>query len=172
MEYGERVKHFRELRGLSGRELAALVDLDPSQINKIEHDKTDPSLASLEKICWALNITMAQFFDVDDNLKLLPPELKAFLTKKENHGLLREMQGMKKKGHSNEAIIEWLRSMTRAVEETIERYGLGIGEGKGVWVDEKHLPIEHRGKYTEEEKRLILEMGIREMGKLSHKNRD
>ena len=38
------------------------IGLVPSQINKIEHGVTKPSIDSLERICSALNVTLSDFF--------------------------------------------------------------------------------------------------------------
>jgi len=65
LNLGQRVRYFRRLAWLSGRALAQEVGLDPSQITKIETNVTKPSLDSLERICTAVGITLADFFNFD-----------------------------------------------------------------------------------------------------------
>lgn len=62
MNYGERLKYFRELKGLSGKALAERAGLVPSQVSKIESNITKPSLDSLSRLCDELGITLADFF--------------------------------------------------------------------------------------------------------------
>jgi len=73
MDIGKRIRLFREGVGLSGRALK--VGLDPSQINKIEHNVNKPSLEALERICTALGLTLGEFF-ADGQAPELPPEVR------------------------------------------------------------------------------------------------
>ena len=87
MNIGERIKHFRELSGMSGKKLAEKVGLDSSQIYKIESNVSKPSLESLEKICNELNIPLSEFFSEEKSemplhiqrlllaVRDLPPEM-------------------------------------------------------------------------------------------------
>lgn len=67
MEYGERVKELRSSQQLSARQLALKSKLDPSQISKIESGVSKPSLDALERICDTINISLADFFNVQKN---------------------------------------------------------------------------------------------------------
>lgn len=75
MDIGKRIRLIREGVGLSGRALALKVGLDPSQINKIEHNVNKPSLEALERICDTLGISMGEFF-ADGQAPELPPEVR------------------------------------------------------------------------------------------------
>lgn len=79
MNIGARIKHFRQLTGLTGKALARMVNLDPSQIYKIESNTTKPSIDSLERICSALGITLAEFFA--EEAPDMPPELRQVINK-------------------------------------------------------------------------------------------
>ncbi len=93
MDYGKRVKYFRDVAGISANALAKEVCLDPTTIYKIEANDAKPSLGSLERICEALGITLADFFaeenpEVDPELrrlletaKKLSPEQREYLHK-------------------------------------------------------------------------------------------
>ncbi|WP_449240558.1 helix-turn-helix domain-containing protein [Desulfoscipio gibsoniae] len=81
MDIGKRIKSIREDLGLSGRALALKVGLDPSQINKIEHNINKPSLEALERICDALGVTIAEFFTEPHEQETLPPEARRIIDK-------------------------------------------------------------------------------------------
>ncbi|WP_371364566.1 hypothetical protein SRRS_52290 [Sporomusa rhizae] len=77
MNIGERLRFLREQSGISGKALAEKIGLVPSQINKIEHNVTKPSIDSLERICTALGIPLSEFFAVEKTE--IEPELQRFL---------------------------------------------------------------------------------------------
>lgn len=77
LDYGQRIKYFRDVAGISANALAKNVCLDPTTIYKIEANDSKPSLGSLERICDALGISLADFF-AEDRLDL-EPELRRLL---------------------------------------------------------------------------------------------
>lgn len=74
---GDKIKMLREEAGISGRKLATMTALDPSQISKIESGISKPSLDALDRICKALNISLAEFFNADSDET--SPELRQLL---------------------------------------------------------------------------------------------
>jgi len=78
LDYGRRIKYFRDAAGISASDLAKQVCLDPTTIYKIEANDSKPSLGSLERICAALGISLSQFF-ADENHEL-QPELQRLLS--------------------------------------------------------------------------------------------
>ena len=68
MEIGERIKKIREARGLSQKEIAAIIKMDQSQYSKLEKDKTDPSVSTLAKVANALGAQLSELF-ADDLMK-------------------------------------------------------------------------------------------------------
>lgn len=90
IDIGNRIKLLREAANISGRSLAKMTGLDPSQISKIERGNSKPSLDALERICHALNITLSEFFSYDpDSLshnesRLLVKEDKHYASKMNN----------------------------------------------------------------------------------------
>lgn len=87
VDYGKRIRELRSQRDITGAELARRVGLDSSQISKIENGASKPSLDALERICEALNLTLAEFFSgqqdtsvttraahLADGVEELPPE--------------------------------------------------------------------------------------------------
>ncbi|EAY24073.1 helix-turn-helix domain-containing protein [Microscilla marina] len=69
MEIGDKIKKVREAKKLSQKEVALTLNMDQSQYSKIEKGKTDPTTATLEKICKALNIEVAELFVSDQLFK-------------------------------------------------------------------------------------------------------
>ncbi len=65
MVEGQRIKIYREKRGLSLRKLAGMSDISPSMLSQIESGKVDPSLSTLRKIAISLDVPL--FFLVLDS---------------------------------------------------------------------------------------------------------
>jgi len=72
---GARLRYYRELKGLSQRELAKRADVTNSSISLIEQGRVSPSIASLKKVLSGLPMSLAQFFSSD-----LPEVNKFFFT--------------------------------------------------------------------------------------------
>ena len=62
IDIGDRIKRRRVKLGLTQEELAARTELSKGFISQLERNLTSPSIATLEDICRALGITMAEFF--------------------------------------------------------------------------------------------------------------
>ncbi|ODA41614.1 helix-turn-helix transcriptional regulator [Desulfosporosinus sp. BG] len=77
MNYGQRIKYFRTTVGISANALAKKIRLDPTTIYKIEANDSKPSLGSLESICAALDISLAEFFTEEE--QVLGPEIQRLL---------------------------------------------------------------------------------------------
>lgn len=56
MRYGKAIRICRAAKGLSQKELASRAGIGSSHISLIEAGKRSPSLATVEKICKALNV--------------------------------------------------------------------------------------------------------------------
>lgn len=65
---GQRVRHWRELRGLKQDELADLAKMDNSRLCRIELGKTKARAEEVERIAEALGLTMPEFYggDIED----------------------------------------------------------------------------------------------------------
>ncbi len=59
---GDQIKKMREYRELSQKEVAFVADMDRGQYSRIETNKVEPSLSSLEKIAKALKVNVEDFF--------------------------------------------------------------------------------------------------------------
>lgn len=67
-DVGARLKHVRQLQGLSQRELAKRVGVTNSTISLIEQNRVSPSVGSLKKLLDGLSISLADFFTSNEEL--------------------------------------------------------------------------------------------------------
>lgn len=70
MTLGEKIRKLREERGLSQKEVAVTIDLNRSQYSRIETDKSEAIVSTLEKIARALGVKTAYFFGEDAPLEV------------------------------------------------------------------------------------------------------
>ena len=60
---GKVIRRLRDRTGLSVRGLASKSGFSPSFISQVELGQASPSIASLEKIASALDVTLGEFFE-------------------------------------------------------------------------------------------------------------
>lgn len=65
-QIGQRMRQLREERGLSLRALAERAGVSASTLSQIEAAQASPSIATLEKICEALQLHITALFDEPD----------------------------------------------------------------------------------------------------------
>jgi len=63
MNIGEKIREIREAKGLSQKEVALTLVMNPSQYSKIENGKVDPQFSSIERIANALGVDIADIFN-------------------------------------------------------------------------------------------------------------
>lgn len=66
MNVGERIKFFREKKGITVNKLATISGVSQSFLREIELGNKQPTVEYLEYICYGLGITLREFFDVND----------------------------------------------------------------------------------------------------------
>ncbi len=66
MDVGSRIRFFREKRNISVNKLAYLSGVSQSYLRDIELGKKQPTVDYLEYICYGLNISLKEFFDVEN----------------------------------------------------------------------------------------------------------
>ena len=66
MSIGSAIHEIRKARGLTMKDLSMMVDVTPSLISQIEHDKANPSINTLVAIAHSLNVDVAEFFRKED----------------------------------------------------------------------------------------------------------
>lgn len=101
MEVGSRLAQLRENRKLSKNKLAKLSGVAQTYVGSIESGEKQPTIQILEKLCAALEISLAQFFSEDNAGESVIPshihemvELASSLTPRQLHlvtELLREL---------------------------------------------------------------------------------
>lgn len=91
MNIGERITYFREQKGYSVNKLANLSGVSQSYLRDIELENKNPTVAFLRIVCYALNISLQDFFSeestntISDNpliqkiYKLNPEQQEALL---------------------------------------------------------------------------------------------
>lgn len=68
MNIGDRIKHFRKIRGYTQQQLADLAQISRSYLADVEKSRYNPSLETLDKLMGALNISRNQFFHDGEDL--------------------------------------------------------------------------------------------------------
>lgn len=66
MNVGERIKYLREQKNITVNKLANLAGVSQSYLREIELGNKQPTVEYLEYICWALNISLKEFFSEND----------------------------------------------------------------------------------------------------------
>ena len=67
MDVGKRIVELREKKKISTNKLANLAGISQSYLRDIEMNKKNPTVEMLSYICFALNISMQEFFSENDN---------------------------------------------------------------------------------------------------------
>lgn len=62
LKIGQRIKELREQANMSQKDLSYAADLDRSYIASIENGQRNVSIVNIEKIAFALNVTLKEFF--------------------------------------------------------------------------------------------------------------
>lgn len=81
MNIGEKIKKVREGKGLSQKEVALTLAMNPSQYSKIESGKVDPQFSSIERIANALGVDIADIFNSDKNFTTIDSLNKSVVEK-------------------------------------------------------------------------------------------
>ena len=67
LNFGERLAKLRMIKGVSAREMSLALGQNESYINKIENAKSHASMTTFFEICFYLEITPEEFFEIDNN---------------------------------------------------------------------------------------------------------
>jgi transcriptional regulator with XRE-family HTH domain len=65
IKIGNRVRQLRQGKGISQEELALIAGLNESFIGQIERGKKNATVKTIEKICFALDVTLHEFFSFE-----------------------------------------------------------------------------------------------------------
>ncbi|MFN0048811.1 MAG: helix-turn-helix domain-containing protein [Cytophagales bacterium] len=66
IKIGLRIKELREKKEMSQKDLSYSADLDRSYIASVENGQRNVSIVNIEKIAFALNVTIKEFFNDND----------------------------------------------------------------------------------------------------------
>ncbi len=80
-KFGAKVKHYRELAGLTQEQLAEKCDCSAQTISGTETGYSFPSSKTLFNIAFALNIPLVYLFNFDDNKKISKNEFSTTLNR-------------------------------------------------------------------------------------------
>jgi len=75
LDVSERIRFFREQKGITVNKLATLAGISQSFLREIELGNKKPTVETVSLICDALNITVKDFFDDGVQSALLDDEL-------------------------------------------------------------------------------------------------
>ncbi|MBA3706140.1 MAG: helix-turn-helix domain-containing protein [Bacteroidetes bacterium] len=81
MNIGDNIKRIRTAKSLSQKEVITVANLDAAQYSRIENGKTDPSVATLERISKALGVSLADLFASTEELKEINSYDKSIMEK-------------------------------------------------------------------------------------------
>ncbi|MBR2903541.1 MAG: helix-turn-helix transcriptional regulator [Clostridia bacterium] len=80
MNVNERIHQLRQERGWSVNNLAMESGMTQSTLNSLLSRNTPPKIETLQSICTAFKITLAQFFMEDEQTELIADDEKKLLT--------------------------------------------------------------------------------------------
>lgn len=75
MNISARIKFFREQKGYTVNRLANIAGISQSYLRSVELGQKNPTVETLSEICWALDISLKDFFDDDTLASLQKDEL-------------------------------------------------------------------------------------------------
>ena len=82
MNIGDNIRKIRIAKKLSQKEVILNAGLDTAQYSRIENNRTEPSLTTLEKITKALGVSFSELFAIsEDNLYLKDADIKTVIGK-------------------------------------------------------------------------------------------
>ena len=75
MDISARIKFFRKQKGYTVNRLANIAGISQSYLRSVELGQKNPTVETLSEICWALDISLKDFFDDDTLASLQKDEL-------------------------------------------------------------------------------------------------
>jgi transcriptional regulator with XRE-family HTH domain len=81
MNIGDNIKRIRIAKNLSQKEVTINAKLDTAQYSRIENGKTDPSVATLDRIAKALGVSLSDLFASTEELKDINSHDKSIMEK-------------------------------------------------------------------------------------------
>ncbi len=69
---GLRIRELRLLNGMSQLQLALSAEITPAYLSQLERDEKSPTVKCLSGICNGLHLSLNEFFDTKNDIKLKP----------------------------------------------------------------------------------------------------
>lgn len=79
MEIGERLFYWRDQKGISVYSLSKTSGVSEGHIRSLESGQKQPTIKTLQALTDALNISLAEFFNTDNNLTYLSKNEKELI---------------------------------------------------------------------------------------------
>lgn len=76
MELGEKLKYFRESKKMSIYRLALEADISQGHLSDLENGRSQPTISTLKRLLVPLGITLAEFFNEDNEISILTEKEK------------------------------------------------------------------------------------------------
>lgn len=76
MELGEKLKYFRESKKMSIYRLALEADISQGHLSDLENGRSQPTISTLKRLLVPLGITLAEFFNEDNEISVLTDKEK------------------------------------------------------------------------------------------------
>ncbi len=76
MELGEKLKYFRESKKMSIYRLALEADISQGHLSDLENGRSQPTISTLKRLLVPLGITLAEFFNEDNEVSILTEKEK------------------------------------------------------------------------------------------------
>lgn len=76
MELGEKLKYFRESKKMSIYRLALEADISQGHLSDMENGRSQPTISTLKRLLVPLGITLAEFFNEDNEVSILTEKEK------------------------------------------------------------------------------------------------
>jgi len=76
MELGEKLKYFRESKKMSIYRLALDADISQGHLSDLENGRSQPTISTLKRLLAPLGITLAEFFNEDNEVSILTDKEK------------------------------------------------------------------------------------------------
>ena len=65
IDVGSRIQYFRNLKGFSINKLANLAGISQSYLRDVELGNKHPTVDIIAQLCWALEVSLKDFFDIE-----------------------------------------------------------------------------------------------------------
>lgn len=79
MDTGQNIKNYRKMRGLTQKDLAQKIGVAEITLRQYENNKREPRIETIQKIAFALNVSLADIIDAADFQRLVSKEVDAVM---------------------------------------------------------------------------------------------